>query len=240
MKQQMAGFEGVVEGRSNALAVSIAKQIVNGPVRKRSNPFVIEGASGYGKTSILNAIASGVRAKADGRRVLQVAGDQFVNEYCEALQRNEEKQFRKRYETVDVLLLDQTSVLRRGSLLVDVLLPILDTRLLRKRQTVVATGVKVDGLRDDERVSEVVGRLMSGVVVKLGRPDKRMRMAAIKMELRDAGEMLPDAVVEAIANSAKKNLWITGGALHRVLFARDVDGKSALRSRNLKKLLEEK
>lgn len=238
MKQQMVGFEGVVEGRSNALAVAIAKQIVKGPVCKRSNPFVIEGASGYGKTAILNAIALGVEAMHDGRTVYYASGDQFISEYCESLRRNEGKSFLERYETVDVLLLDQTAVLGKSDAIVDLLLQILDVRLRNKRQTVVASGVKFDGIGGKVHMSEVVGRLMAGVVVKIGRPDRRMRITAIKRELQDAGEVLPEAVVEAIADAGKTNMWVVGGILHRVMFASEVSGKTALKPKNLKKLLE--
>lgn len=46
-----------------------------------------------------------------------------------------------------------------------------------------------------------------------------------------------DAVIEAISNASKKNMWSVGGMLHRVMFARAVMGKSVLRQRNLDKLL---
>lgn len=49
---------------------------------------------------------------------------------------------------------------------------------------------------------------------------------------------LPDAVIEAIAEACKKNMWAVGGGLHRVMLAREVSGKAALRATNLHKLLE--
>lgn len=238
MSEQFTGFKGVVIGRSNTLAVAIAKKVTKGPVRKRSNPFVIEGECGFGKTTILNAIASGVAEIKDGRKVIYSTVDQFVGEYCEALRSDKVDVFRKRYEAVDVLLLDQGEALKGSFLLCDELLHILDARMRKNRQTVVATSVRLEDLQHKERMAELVGRLMSGVVVRLGRPDKRMRMAAIRKELRESGEELPGAVVEAIANASRKNMWCVGGPLHRVMFAREVIGKAALRQRNLDKLLE--
>lgn len=238
MNQSTVGFEGVVVGRPNTLAVAIARKVVKGPVRKCSNPFVIEGECGFGKTTILNAIAVGVEGMKDGRKVILSTGDQFVMGYCEALRRNGVDAFRKQYETVDVLLLDQIEVLKNSGALCDLLLHILDARMRKKMQTVVATSVKLDALQHKEGAAELVGRLMSGVVIRLGRPDMRMRIAAIRKEMRESGEELPEAVVEAIADVSRKNMWSVGGPLHRVMFAREVMGKSAFRKKNLDKLLE--
>lgn len=55
------------------------------------------------------------------------------------------------------------------------------------------------------------------------------------MSMQVAG--FEDAVIEAISNASKKNMWSVGGMLHRVMFARAVMGKSVLRQRNLDKLL---
>lgn len=238
MDAQITGFDGVVIGRPNTLAVAIAKKVVRGPVRKRSNPFVIEGECGFGKTTILNAIATGAAALKDGRKVIYSTGDQFVTDYCEALRQEKMDAFRKRYETVDVLLLDQLEALKNSITLCDVLLHILDTRMGKKRQTVVATSVRLEVLQHKERAAELVGRLMSGVVVRLGRPDKRMRTASIRRELRESNVELPDNVIEAIANVSRKNMWCVGGQLHRVMFALEEMGQSALRQKNLEKLLE--
>lgn len=225
MNQRTDGFESVVVGRPNTLAVAIAKQVTKGPVRKRSNPFVIEGECGFGKTTILDAIAAGVVAMKDGRKVIHVTGDEYLQEYVEALRDNKVDAFRKRYKAGDVLLLDQFEVVKKCRMMCDEFLHILDFRMKNKKQTVVATSVGLDSLQYKECAAEIVGRLMSGIVVRLGRPDKRMRMAAIRKELRESGADLPDAVVESIANASRKNMWVVGGLLHRAMLARETVGR---------------
>lgn len=238
MNQQIDGFEGVVVGRPNTLAVAIAKQVAKGPVRKRSNPFVIEGECGFGKTTILDAIATGVEAMKDGRKVILITGDQFISDYCDALRRNKVDAFRKRYKDADVLLLDQVEVLKKCMSMCDEVLQILDSRMKNRKQTVVATSARLETLQHKDGTGELVGRLMSGVVVRLGRPDKRMRIAAIRKELRESGTDLPEDIINSVANVARKNMWAVGGLLHRVMFVCEVLGKSALRGKNLDELLE--
>ena len=238
MSVQVAGFEDVVTGRQNNLVVAIAKQVAKGPVCKRSNPFVIEGESGFGKTTILNAIARAVEAMKDGRNMIHSTCDRIFLDYLEALRRNKVDVFRTRYETVDVLLLDQFEAAKGAASFIEELLHIFDSRMRMKKQTVVATAVRLEALQHKECPAEFIGRLMSGVAVRLGRPDKRMRIAALRRELRESGENFPDAVSEVMANASKKNMGSLGGMLHRVMFAREVMGKSALRQKNLDEMLD--
>src|SRR5436189_56837 len=96
-------FDTFVVGKSNELAAAAAHAVVEAP-GKTYNPLFIYGATGLGKTHLMQAIAHAVLGRRPETRILYVGAEQFINEVIESIQARTMPEFRRRYRSdVDLL-----------------------------------------------------------------------------------------------------------------------------------------
>ena len=90
-------------GPSNRLAQAASQAVAESPA-KAYNPLFIHGGVGLGKTHLLHAI--GHVAYKRNMNVLYVSSETFTNDLIEAIRTHTTDQFREKYRTADVLLVD--------------------------------------------------------------------------------------------------------------------------------------
>src|SRR3989442_13646109 len=99
-------FQTFVIGKSNELAAAAAHAVAEAP-GKTYNPLFIYGATGLGKTHLMQAVARALRTKYPGTRGHYFGAEQFINEVIESIHARTMWEFRPRYRTdVDLLLVD--------------------------------------------------------------------------------------------------------------------------------------
>jgi chromosomal replication initiator protein len=98
-------FERFVVGNSNKFAHAAAKAVAEGQI-KNFNPLFIYGDSGLGKTHLLHAIRHAVSKKHPEYNIVYVKGDDFTNELILALQVGKNVEFREKYRSADLFLMD--------------------------------------------------------------------------------------------------------------------------------------
>jgi chromosomal replication initiator protein len=104
-------FDTFVIGKSNELAAAAAHAAAESP-GKTYNPLFIYGATGLGKTHLMQAIAHAVVERHPETRVLYVGAEQFINEVIESIHSRTMPEFRRRYRTdVDLFLVDDVHFL---------------------------------------------------------------------------------------------------------------------------------
>ena len=96
-------FDSFVVGSSNRMAYAAAMGVAQNP-GKGYNPLFIYGGAGLGKTHLLQAI--GHMAEAQNLAVLYVSGEQFTNEFINAIRKQKTDEFRNKYRSVDLLMVD--------------------------------------------------------------------------------------------------------------------------------------
>ena len=101
-------FEDFVIGSSNRFAHAAAQAVAEKPGQSY-NPLYLHSGSGLGKTHLLQAI--GKRCASQGMSVLYVTSEQFTNEFISAIRNRTTEDFRHRYRSVQVLLLDDVQFL---------------------------------------------------------------------------------------------------------------------------------
>ena len=98
-------FTTLVEGKSNQLGRAAALQIGTSP-GTAYNPYLIYGASGLGKTHMMQAIGNEILANKPDARVMYINSERYVQEMVSALQHNKMHEFKAFYRSLDALLVD--------------------------------------------------------------------------------------------------------------------------------------
>ena len=103
-------FDNFIIGKSNEFAHAAALAVAKSP-GKSYNPFFIYGGVGLGKTHLMHAIGNAIIKKSPNKRVLYVSSEQFTNELINALRDYKIGEFKQKYRTIDVLLVDDVQFL---------------------------------------------------------------------------------------------------------------------------------
>ena len=99
-------FDNFIEGTSNKLPRSVGQAIAEHPRQSTFNPLFIYGASGVGKTHLVNAIGAKIKELHPEKRVLYVSAHLFQVQYTDSVRKNTVNDFINFYQTIDVLIID--------------------------------------------------------------------------------------------------------------------------------------
>jgi chromosomal replication initiator protein len=207
-------FETFVVGRSNNFAYATALAVADQPGIVY-NPLFIYGGVGLGKTHILHAI--GARAMEGNRdlRVVYVTGEDFTNLLIKSIQRGKAMDFKSRYRTVDILLIDDIQFLRGKDSTQEEFFHTFNTLHQAQRQIVITSDrppKEVDGLEE-----RLISRFGWGLVADIQPPDLETRSAILRKFAEYQGTTLQDDVALLIAQNVKSNIRDLEGCLTRLL-----------------------
>ncbi|WP_313495433.1 DnaA/Hda family protein, partial [Stenotrophomonas sp.] len=99
-------FTNFVEGRSNQLGLAAAFQAAQKPGDRAHNPLLLYGGTGLGKTHLMLAAGNAMRQANPAAKVLYLRSEQFFSAMIRALQEKTMDQFKRQFQQVDALLID--------------------------------------------------------------------------------------------------------------------------------------
>lgn len=227
-------FDAFVVGPCNSFAHAASMAVAQAPARAY-NPLFIYGGVGLGKTHLMQAIGHYVLRNSRAN-VCYLSSEAFTNEYINALQTRSLVQFRKKYRSMDLLLIDDIHFLAGKERLQEEFFHTFNTLFDAHKQIVMTS---------DRPAAEIVGleqRLVSrfewGLVTELEPPDFETRIAILRHKLAQSRLSLGDDVVQFIAANIKSNVRRLEGALIRVVsYASLTDGDLSVKS--LERLLRD-
>ena len=203
-------FDTFVAGDENRMALDAARRAVAAP--GVTNPLTIYGPAGLGKTHLLSAI--GHAAYAQGRNVIYAPAERFGNDYVRALGGKLE-QFRGRYRTADLLLIDDVQFLEGKEKFQDEFFHTFNDLHAAGKQIVVCGDrmpAQMTGLSDALR-----SRLQWGLAADLRRPSFATRLAILRAKALQHAAQLPESALETIAEHCCQSVRELEGYLNRVL-----------------------
>ena len=205
-------FDAFIVGSSNRMAHAVAQSVAERP-GTAYNPLFIYGGSGLGKTHLLQAIGQVVQAT--GKRALYVTSEVFTNEMIGAIRTQTTEEFRAKYRTIDVLLLDDVHFIGGKEQTQEEFFHTFNALHTSNRQIVLTSD------RPPQAIATLEDRLRSrfgwGMIADIQPPNLETRIAILMTKAASLGQRVPDDVLALIAQRAHKNIRDLEGALTKVL-----------------------
>ncbi len=210
-------FESFVVGKSNELAAAAAHAVAEAPGRTY-NPLFIYGATGLGKTHLMQAIAHAVLERNPDTRLLYVGAEQFINEVIESIQARTMPEFRRRYRNdIDLLLVDDVHFLEGKEMTQDEFFHTFNALFEARKQMVLTSDrppKEIPGLED-----RLISRFEWGMVADIGQPDLEHRIAILRKKAQqDHLELtIPDDVLRFVAEHVRSSVRELEGCIIKLL-----------------------
>ena len=206
-------FENFVVGQSNRFAHAAAMAVAEQP-GSHYNPLFIHGGAGLGKTHLLHAVGHHRRELAPGSVVRYVSSEQFFNEFINGIRRKQMAEFKARYRTIDVLLLDDVQFFEGKEQILEEFFHTFNTLYETGRQLVFSAD------RPPKSLSSLEDRIRSrfewGLTTDIQPPDVETRLAILRKNAAFAPQVVPEPVLDFMANRVVDNIRELEGALTRV------------------------
>ena len=205
-------FESFVPGPSNRLALSASRAVAESP-GQTYNPLFLHSGAGLGKTHLLQAI--GKTCASRGMSVLYVTSEQFTNEFITAIRNRTTEDFRRRYRSVQVLLIDDVQFLSGKEQTHEGFFHTFNDLHNSGNQVVISSD------RPPRELSSIEDRLRSrfewGLIADIQPPDLETRMAILADKADQLRIDMEDSVIELIAKRVQRNVRELEGSLNRMV-----------------------
>ena len=207
-------FENFVEGRSNQMARAAAWQAAQRPGDRTHNPLLLYGGTGLGKTHLMFAAGNEMRRINPAARVLYLRSEQFYNTFFRALQEKTADQFKRQFQQIDALLIDDIQFFAGKDRTQEEFFHTFNA-LFDGRQQIIMTCDRypreVEGLEP-----RLKSRLGWGLSVAIDPPDFETRAQIVLSKARERGAQVPDDVAELIAKKMRSNVRELEGAINKL------------------------
>ena len=209
-------FDNFVIGKSNELAAAAAQAVAASP-GKVYNPLFIYGATGLGKTHLMQAVAHEIALHVPGTRIRFVSGEQFTNEMVFSIRNRSQPEFRRRYRETDLLLADDVHFLKGKEATQEEFFHTFNALYEAGRQIILTSDrppSEIPGLE-----ARLVSRFQWGMVADVELPELEHRIAILQNKARQEYIKLdiPDEVIQFIAEHVRSSVRELEGAINKLL-----------------------
>lgn len=206
-------FDQFVTAKSNQIAYSICRETANNLGQSKNNPLFIYGATGLGKTHLMQAIAHEILKR--GKSFYYFTSDKFVNQLVNSLRKQKIDEFKDKIKKADLLIIDDIHVIAGKQKSSEQFLLLLNDFMSKNKQVILASDKHPSALTDfDERLKS---RLAWGVAVALEPPELETRIQILQKKSKAQEVNLPKECAIFIAQHIIANVRELEGALNKVL-----------------------
>lgn len=231
-------FDNFVVGSCNQFASAACTAVAKNPA-KSYNPLYIYGGAGLGKTHLMNAIGHFTLHTSRRLKILYITTEKFMNDLINHLQYGKILDFRQKYRSVDVLLMDDIHYLPGRERTKEEFFHTFNHLYDSQKQIVISSDCPPKDIPNlEERFRS---RFEWGLIADLKPPDIETRIAILKKKSELEGIVLPESVALYIADKVQSNIRVLEGNLRRVIAYSSLKGEKIdldLAKEALKGLLE--
>ncbi len=230
-------FDEFVRGPSNSFALAAAMGVVKNPGKSGFNPLFIHGGTGLGKTHLMQAIGNELKKINPSLAICYLSAEDFLNEYVNYMKNSSLNEFRNKYRSVDVLLLDDVQFFQRGKDIQEEFFNTFNALQQAHKQIVMTSDVAPKNLPAIE--ARLISRFEGGIVQEIESPSYETRLAILKKKAEGMNTVVPDMVLEFIADNIKSHVRAMEGALSKVSVYMSAEPKTILDNTILAHLLKD-
>ena len=208
-------FDNFVIGKSNEFAYAAARRIAEGEDNTLYNPFFLHGGVGLGKTHLMHSIAHEVTEGGSGKKVLYMSSEKFLSQFVQSMRTNDMIEFKERFRTVDVLMIDDVQFLAGKEGTQEEFFHTFNA-LVDMNKRIILTADKspheLAGIEDRLR-----SRLGCGLTTEVHSPGLETRLAILQSKAKNMGVELSNEVAMLLADKISSNVRELEGALNRLI-----------------------
>ena len=178
------------------------------------NPLFIYGPSGLGKTHLLYAITNEVKKKKPNAQIIYIKGEDFTNQLIEALANQKTSEFRNTYRSCDMLLIDDIQFIAGKVSTQEEFFHTFNALYEEHKQIILTSD------RPPREIKTLEDRLKTrfewGLLADIQPPDLELRIAIIKKKAEQVNVIIPDEVLNFLAENLRSNIRQIEGAIKKL------------------------
>ncbi len=206
-------FENFIVGSSNKFAHAACLAVADRPAQAY-NPLFIYGPSGLGKTHLLYAITNELKKKIGNVRVIYIKGEDFTNQMIDSLSRQAMGEFRDKYRSCDVLLIDDIQFIAGKTSTQEEFFHTFNALHEAGKQIIMTSD------RPPREIKTLEDRLKTrfewGLIADIQPPDLELRTAIIKKKADQVNVSIPDDVLTFLSENLRSNIRQIEGAIKKL------------------------
>ena len=206
-------FENFIVGSSNKFAHAACIAVADRPAQAY-NPLFIYGPSGLGKTHLLYAITNELKKKIHNIRVIYIKGEDFTNQMIDSMSRQAMTEFRDKYRSCDVLLIDDIHFIAGKTSTQEEFFNTFNALHEAGKQIIMTSD------RPPREIKTLEERLRTrfewGLIADIQPPDLELRTAIIKKKAAVFNVSIPEEVLTFLAENLRSNIRQIEGAIKKL------------------------
>jgi chromosomal replication initiator protein len=207
-------FDSFIVGGFNELAYAASQAIIENPGTKY-NPFFVYGATGLGKTHLLQAVGNSIKEKYPNKKVHYLTLEKFATDFINSLQSNKANSFKEKYRKYDLLIIDDIQFIGKMEKIQEELFHTFNTFYENNKQIIFSSDKHPNYI--PELADRLKSRFAAGMIVDVSEPEYESRLAILKVKLQELNIDLSPEVVEYVAEAIQGNIRELEGSLNTIV-----------------------
>ncbi len=212
-------FDDFVVGSKNQFAHAACVAVAQKP-GKDFNPLFLYGGVGLGKTHLMHAIGNYIKLNDDNKKIMYVTSENFTNDFINSIKNQKQEEFRKKYRSIDVLLIDDIQFFSNKKETQEEFFHTFNELKESNKHVIITSD------RPPKDIGALADRLKSrfsqGLVADIGSPDYETRVAILKKKADKEVKKIDEEVFNYIATNVKSNIRDLEGCLNRIIAYSDL------------------